>query len=199
MPPKPTEGSRIRPIASTYNVMIPLVCGGEGGFKIASPSSSPPSTTVRHMVALLAPRASPGRAAYDVLEHILYWREIRRVGRGAVSGALQGGRVGEGTPGVTPSGGCGHPLSLGAGPTSPGSEEGDRRRRGMSLTSLPVLPERERGPAPRWCYHLIGFHLALLGPLPVNPALAEEYRRRCPAGWLDNTTPFPVSRILPAP
>lgn len=25
MPPKPTEGSRIRPIASTYNVMITLV------------------------------------------------------------------------------------------------------------------------------------------------------------------------------
>ena len=26
MPPKPTEGSRICPIASTYNVMITLVC-----------------------------------------------------------------------------------------------------------------------------------------------------------------------------
>lgn len=27
MPPKPTEGSRIRPIASTYNVMIPFLNG----------------------------------------------------------------------------------------------------------------------------------------------------------------------------
>ena len=45
MPPKPTEGSRIRPIASTYNVMITLVYP----FLVVQRTVAPPTRKGRNM------------------------------------------------------------------------------------------------------------------------------------------------------
>ncbi|GAA0145577.1 hypothetical protein LIER_05744 [Lithospermum erythrorhizon] len=182
-----------------------------GGLKFASPSSSPPPSpsSTRLVVVLLSLKPSPDRAIHDALSPFWKWGSCRgwptvqtqhlreelaqeHLKVGALEEELQDlhGQVSN------------YPwdmalLDQDLKKAQAERDVADREREGLRRAYFKDNPLRCcRIGAAVLSEFVINFQVQA----PTLPALAEEYRRRFPVGWLDNTVPLPpLDQILPAP